>query len=152
MKETQRINKLFRDIYDGHPWIDVTILGTLKTLSGEKASKKISPHWNTIWEIVNHLISWRLNVLQRLQGKVLITPDTNYFVPVSDTSETAWQQTLSRLEESQKQWEMFLNDFLDDNFSKKYSVNSFSYYEHIHGVLQHDAYHLGQIILLSKAL
>lgn len=152
MKEALRINKLFRDLYDGHPWIDVTLLGTLKNLSAKQSSKKISSQWNTIWEIVNHLISWRLNVLQRVRGQVLITPDTNYVVPVENTSETAWQQTLLRLEESQKQWEIFLKDSSDNDFSKKYPANAFTHYEHIHGILQHDAYHLGQIVLLSKAL
>jgi uncharacterized damage-inducible protein DinB len=27
-----------------------------------------------------------------------------------------------------------------------------TYYEHIQGIIQHDAYHLGQIVLLSKLL
>lgn len=80
------------------------------------------------------------------------TPDTNYFLPVKDTSENAWQHTLSLLEETQKRWEIFFADFSENDFSKKYPINNFTYYEHIHGILQHDAYHLGQIVLLTKAL
>ncbi len=49
----------------------------------------MSPHCNTVWEIVNHIISWRENVLQRLQGKIMITPDNNYFTIVTDQSSTA---------------------------------------------------------------
>jgi len=33
MKETKRIAKLFEDLYNGSPWIDVTIMDTLKNIS-----------------------------------------------------------------------------------------------------------------------
>ena len=59
----KRITKLLDDIYDGSPWIDVNLTATLKKLSAVQAAKKVAPQWNTIWEIVNHLINWRLNVL-----------------------------------------------------------------------------------------
>lgn len=89
MKEQKRIKKLFADLYDGSPWLDVTLTRTLKNISAEQAAKRIIPGRNTIWEILNHLISWRLNVLQRVQGKITSSPDNNYFVPVKDTSEAA---------------------------------------------------------------
>ncbi|WP_235811010.1 DUF1572 domain-containing protein [Aequorivita aquimaris] len=36
------------------------------------------------------------------------------------------------------------------DFEKEYPTNKHSYYKHIHGIIQHDAYHLGQIVLLAK--
>ena len=44
----------------------------------------------------------------------------------------------------------FLENFNESQFDKIYPSNKMTYYEHIHGILQHDAYHLGQIVLLSK--
>ena len=35
---------------------------------------------------------------------------------------------------------------------KVYPNNGMSYYEHIQGIIQHDAYHLGQIVLLAKTV
>jgi uncharacterized damage-inducible protein DinB len=150
MKENELIVKLFEDLFDGSPWIDVNMMGTLENITAEKASKKPSVSQNSIWEIVNHLISWRLNVLQRVQGKVIETPDHNYFEPVRDISPAAWKNTLSKLKESQTQWLEFLKEFQPDSYSKVYVNNKMTYYEHIHGILQHDAYHLGQIVLLAK--
>ncbi len=98
------------------------------------------------------MISWRLNVLQRLQGKITSSPDHNYFMPVSYTSETAWKNTLKELEISQKKWVDFLKKFDKDDFEKIYPNNKTTYYEHIQGILQHDAYHLGQIVLLAKSI
>jgi uncharacterized damage-inducible protein DinB len=150
MKENELIIKLFEDLFEGSPWIDVTIMGTLKGISSKNASKKISVNQNSIWEIVNHLISWRLNVLQRVQGKVINTPHNNYFEPIADSSPSAWERTLKELQDSQIQWLKFLKQITPDSFSKVYPNNKMTYYEHIHGIIQHDAYHLGQIILLAK--
>ncbi|HUZ58560.1 MAG TPA: DinB family protein [Hanamia sp.] len=152
MKETKRITKLFEDQYNGNPWIDVTIMGALRNITSEQASKKIAPGRNSIWQIVNHIISWRENVLLRVQGNIITTPNNNYFSEIADTSETAWQKALERLENSQHQWVAFLKTFDETRFEKIYPKNRMSYYEHIHGILQHDAYHLGQIVLLSKLI
>jgi uncharacterized damage-inducible protein DinB len=131
---------------------DVNLLGTLKKISAQQASKKISPNWNSIWEITNHIISWRENVLERVQGRVLQTPADNYFSEIRETTEKDWKETLKKLEDSQQQWLQVLKEFNEDNFSKIYPNNQMTYYEHIHGILQHDAYHLGQIVLLAKVV
>jgi len=150
MKETKRIIGLFEDLYEGDPWIDVNITGTLKNISAQQAATRVLDRSNTIWEIVNHLISWRLNVLKRIQGKVIKTPENNYFETVTDTSEAAWAKTLKKFDDSQKQWISCLEDLRSKYFSTVYPTNQMTYYEHIHGILQHDAYHLGQISLLVK--
>ncbi len=150
MKPTNSITQLFEDLFDGDPWLDINILGTLQTVTAEKASKKISPIPNSIWEIVNHMIEWRFNVLQRIQGKVLESPGDNYFKPVSNNSEAAWEETMERLKNSQSEWLGFLKEANPNTFSKIYPGNGMTYYQHIHGIIQHDAYHLGQLVLLAK--
>lgn len=150
MKESERILHLFEDLYNGNPWIDVTILPTLQSLSAQQADTRIFPNWNTIWEITNHMIAWRNNVLQRMHGEVLKTPAHNYIVPVRDTSASAWHQTLNRLEDSQKAWVAFIQKCKTTSFDNIYPGNSMTYYEHIQGILQHDAYHLGQIVIMAK--
>ena len=152
MKETKRITSLFEKLYEGSPWIDVNLSGALLEITAKQASTRVFDKYNSIWEIVNHLISWRLNVLKRVQGKLVKTPDNNYFENVIDNSDAAWKKTLQKLDGSQKQWLQFLDSFKSDNFSKIYPNNQMNYYEHIHGILQHDAYHLGQITLLIKYL
>ncbi|MEP7108015.1 MAG: DinB family protein [Ferruginibacter sp.] len=152
MKETERIATLFVDIYNGEPWVDVTLMGTLKNLTAETAAKKVNPSWNSIWEIVKHITSWRENVLQRVQGNITQSPPDNYFTPVRDQSEKAWQDDLKALKNSQQQWIAFLHGINEDDLGKIYPGNSASYYKNIHGIIQHDAYHLGQIVLLAKAV
>lgn len=150
MQEAKRIKKLFEDLYNGSPWIDVTIMDTLGNISAEQASKKIAPGRNSIWQIVNHITSWRENVLLRVQGNKIVTPNNNYFAEIENISEAEWHKALERLANSQNQWIRFLENFDESQFENIYPSNQMSYYEQIHGILQHDAYHLGQIVLLSK--
>ncbi|MES2891894.1 MAG: DinB family protein [Bacteroidota bacterium] len=151
MKETTRIKELVDDLYDGHPWLDVTILNTLRPLSATQAAKKIQGNGNSIWEILNHLVAWRFAVLERVKGNTLNSPADNFFHPITDSSDKAWQETLAKLEASQEAWRNFLDNFNEADFEATYPSNNLSYYKHIHGIIQHDAYHLGQIVLLAKA-
>jgi len=150
MKENLRLKKAFSDLYNGDPWLDITLLGTLQKISAEQASKKPAPGVNSIWQIADHLISWRETVLQRVHGIVVPTPDHNYLLPIKDSSSKAWENTLQKLEESEKKWEVFLDGMDEEGFSKLYPANNYTYFDHIIGIIQHDAYHLGQIVLLAK--
>lgn len=151
MKETDRIIKLFEDLYDGNPWIDVTINRTLEPITAEMAKKNILPGRNSIWQIVNHILNWRQTVLLRLQEKEVSVPDNNYFEPVSDTSEAAWKKTKEKLNESQMQWLNFLKTLTEEDLLKINPKSKMTYVYHIHSIIHHDAYHLGQIVLLAKS-
>ncbi|MEP7171342.1 MAG: DinB family protein, partial [Bacteroidota bacterium] len=63
-----------------------------------------------------------------------------------------WQRTLKKLERSQHNILSFLSSENDSVLEKIYIANNHTYYEHLQGILQHDAYHLGQIVLLKKLL
>ncbi|KUJ61344.1 hypothetical protein AR687_12925 [Flavobacteriaceae bacterium CRH] len=152
MSESKRVSNLYQSIYNGNPWLEVTLADTLKDVTAAQAIKKVNPNLNTIWEIVNHLIQWRRNILRRVQGEIITTPDHNYFVPILDSSEPAWEQSLQSLAKSQELWSTFLSDFDDAGFDKIDPNNNHNFYEDIHGIIQHDVYHLGQIVILKKLL
>ena len=150
MKETQRIASLFEELYDGTPWIDVSIAVTLKKITAEEAAAKVLPNRNSIWEITNHLINWREHALARLQGKKVKHPETNYFSPATNTSAAEWKLTQKIFKNSQRKWILFLKKFKSADLGKKYPYGKQTYYRLILGIIQHDVYHLGQIVLLSK--
>lgn len=148
--EGMRINSLFEDMYDGEPWFGLSIVPSLSGLTADQAAVRPFDNCNTIWEIINHMILWRENVLMRLDDLVLVTPENNYFQKVGDTSAENWIATLKALERSQQEWKSYLEQVSEEDFEKVYEPNQMNYYKHIHGILQHDAYHLGQIVLLLK--
>lgn len=148
--ERERLIRLFEQLYDGTPWLDVNIVDTLEPLSAEQAGRKMRPDIHSVWEITHHLIAWRENVLQRLHGAVINTPTDNIFRPINDVSPEAWQDTLRRLKQSQDDWMRYLQQSTEASWHQVYPTNGMTYFEHIHGILQHDAYHLGQIRLLLR--
>ncbi len=153
MKETKRLELLFRDLFDGDPWLDVNIMSSLEGIDASLASKRIAEGRNTIWEVVNHLTSWRKNILDRIRGNFIPAPEHNFILPIEDPSDEAWQRDLAELKVSQEEWIRTLKDFREEDLEKAGTgKDKTTFYYYIHGILQHDAYHLGQIVLLKKLL
>ena len=150
MKENQRLSKLLQDHFNGDPWIDVQILDSLKGLTAKDAAREIHG-LNSIWQIVQHMACSRETILERLSGKNLPAPAHNYFMAIEDTSAKAWEDAIRKLEASQKKWLGYLSAEIPDPDGKPVA-GAYSRYELIQGILQHDAYHLGQIILIRKML
>lgn len=152
MKGTERILKSFEDLFSGDPWLDVNLMDTLEGITARQASRRIAPGRNTIREIVYHVVQWRLTVLRRIQGEVVPSPDHNYLKSIEDPSEAGWNETIDQLRRSQDKWTDLLRTWDDKEFDSIYPGNKMTYYEHVQGILQHDAYHLGQVVLLSKVV
>ncbi|MBD3582719.1 DinB family protein [Flavobacterium selenitireducens] len=142
--------KLFRDLFDGDPWLDSALMPTLRGISAEKAAEKPSSVVNSIWEVVYHVRMWRDVVLNRVNGEFDPTPEHNYFLEISDTSAEAWKKLLSELEQTQVDWLNFLEKVSPEKLSEKYLDSGYTVYDFIFGIMQHDAYHLGQLALLVK--
>ncbi|MGL4598423.1 MAG: DinB family protein [Bacteroidia bacterium] len=149
--ETTRIAHLYKELYNGHPWIDLTLFDTLQQISAAQAKRHPYAQCHSIWEIVNHIISWRLVILSRVKGSLIEVPDSNFFETISDTSVKAWKETLKKLDDSQTQWMKFLNDLEDEKLIEQFP-SGFTRYDLIHAILHHDAYHLGQVVMLMKAV
>lgn len=151
MTHNNRLKKLFEDHYNGHPWLDVTILDTIHDITAIEAATQING-LNSIWQILKHMLEWRKTNLKRVNGKILSAPSNNFIFEILDPSENAWKKLKSDFNTSQIEWLLFIQDFDAKKFDIVYEANQHTYYEHIQGVLQHDVYHLGQIVLIKKML
>ncbi len=150
MKEQELLIKTFTELYDGAPWIDVNIADTLNGLTAKEAATKPSPNFNSIWEIVNHVISWRETVLRRIRGENIESPEGNYFSYIRDRSESEWQKTREQFHESQLSWLGAIKKMKRKELDSTHEFSKFSNYELLYGIIEHDAYHLGQIRLIQK--
>ncbi|WP_339879520.1 DinB family protein [uncultured Algoriphagus sp.] len=150
MKESQRIQSLFAKQYNQDPWLGVNFVDKLAQLSPNQAAFKFTPDANSIWEILNHLISWREMVLEGIHEKKYTSPSHNFFLPISEPSQIEWKKTLDRLNQSQDSWLTYLSTMDEAIFDEQFNDKNYTYYELILGVLHHDIYHLGQISLLAR--
>jgi len=150
MDELKRIKKIVSDKFNGNPWLDVTIVNTLKEISAADAVKKTG-NLNSIWQIVNHMIEWREVLWKKINGEKVFVTDNNFIEEIKDPSEKQWKQTLKRFEKSQKNILTFLSKAKDLDYDKVFP-NGHTSSEHLQAIPQHDAFHLGQIVLLKKLM
>lgn len=151
MTQLQRLQKLFEDHYNGNPWLDVSILDTLHDITAKEAATSIKG-LNSIWQILKHMMEWRKTNMKRVNGKIVTAPSDNYINEIIDQSERAWNALQSDFNAVHIEWLSFIKGLDVKIFDAVYKANQHTYYEHIQGILQHDAYHLGQIVLIKKLL
>lgn len=151
MKNEKRYKKLLIDNFEGDAWLDISLLPTVALISAEDAARKIGK-LNSIWQIVYHLACWREALLLRIKNKKPSIPENNFFEEIESTSEEAWQTLLQRLEDSQSALIRYLDGKSDIEWDKKPSGGNYTSFELMQSILQHDAYHLGQIVLIRKML
>lgn len=153
MTETHRINSQLKRAYQGEAWHGPSLRELLDGVTAEQAAAKPIPNAHSIWELVNHIIAWEQIVKARLEGKALaeIADEVN-FPPVTDTSEAVWQATLQSLDASNQSLRDSIRQIDDARLEEMVEGASYPIYALLHGAIQHDLYHAGQIALLKKAL
>jgi hypothetical protein len=71
---------------------------------------------------------------------------------VWEVSEIAWKRALDNLVGSHKSLRDSVKGFSDDRLEQKATGPDYSCYVVLHGMVQHNLYHAGQIVMLKKAL
>jgi hypothetical protein len=103
MTETHRINSQLKRAQEGQAWHGPSLREALDGVTAEQAAAKPIPNAHSIWELVNHIITWEQVARRRLDGEAEIeVPDEANFPPVTDTSVSSWQATLKALEASNR--------------------------------------------------
>ncbi|HZF41623.1 MAG TPA: DinB family protein [Blastocatellia bacterium] len=153
MTETHRINSQLKRAQEGQAWHGPSLRELLDGVTAEQAAAKPIPNAHSVWELVNHIIAWEQIARRRLEGaEEIAIPDEVNFPPVTDASEAAWQATLQSLEANHRGLRESIKKIDDAKLEEITPGTSYSIYVLLHGVIQHDLYHAGQIALLKKAM
>jgi uncharacterized damage-inducible protein DinB len=123
----------------------------LQGVTAEMAARRPLASAHTIWELVLHMTAWKDVVARRLGGESItqVPPDQD-FPKVTDTSESAWEGALARLEATHARLFGRLTGMRDDQLDEPPAPKATRRYIVLHGILQHDLYHAGQIAILRK--
>jgi uncharacterized damage-inducible protein DinB len=153
MSETARIVDQLHRAYHGPAWHGPALGEILAGVTAEMAALRPLPGAHTIWEIVLHIAVWEVAVTRRLQGEEIpkLMPEQDW-PAVHETNEAAWQRALDALLEAQVNLEARIARMEDARLSEKVlGARPYSIYTMLHGVVQHNLYHAGQIALLKRA-
>ncbi len=153
MSEIARIIDQLDRAYSGDAWHGPNLLRLLDGLSAEHASKHSIQGAHSIWELVNHIAAWNTIVQHELDGDVVEISTERDWPPVWDASDVAWMRSLETLSESRRRLRKAVEGLRDEQLDEKPVARSDnSRYLMLHGLVQHDLYHAGQIAVLKKAI
>jgi uncharacterized damage-inducible protein DinB len=153
MSEIARILDQLDRAYSGGAWHGPSLLHLVDGITAEHASQHPIRGAHSIWELVNHIAAWNTIVQHELAGEVVEISAEKDWPPVWEASDVAWKRSLETLAESRRRLRKAVEELRDDQLDEKPVARAdHSRYLMLHGLVQHDLYHAGQIALLKKAI
>jgi uncharacterized damage-inducible protein DinB len=157
MSEVERIRDQFRRAFDGEAWHGPSVMALLKGVTADQAAAHPIPGAHSIWELTLHIRAWEGACLRRLNGDPAQLPDNEDWEPVNDLSEASWEKTKQNLRDTHEQLLQAISAVDDARLDQPIvdhppEIPFSSVYVTLHGGVQHDLYHAGQIAILKKAL
>lgn len=141
-------------LYGGENWLDETYLSKLSMIDEGIAFRPPFEGGHSIAAIVWHCIYWRTVLIKRLQGYHSYRDETvdhmNFLAP-DQLKAKGWQKLKKELEESQQMLVSLLRS-RDDAFLVAEFASGVTFQYFLQGIIEHDAYHLGQIGLVRKMI
>lgn len=158
MTRTENLsNELYNSIF-GEPWYGSSAVIILKDISIEQAFQKPIPSAHNIIELTLHIAAWTEETLSRFNGNKPSEPQIgDWPVPENKTAEY-WKTVKQNLFDTTNKLISVVQKFPEENLvnivgeDRNIALGTgVSFEELISGLVQHNAYHLGQISLLKKA-
>ena len=154
--EVERIRDQFRRAFDGEAWHGPSVLQLLDGITAQQAASHPIPGAHSIWELTLHIEAWERACRRRLEGDRAQLTDAEDWQPINDTSEAAWESTKQSLIDNHRELLHAISNLDESRLNtpviKDPNTPFSSVYVTLHGGVQHDLYHAGQIAMLKKAL
>jgi len=146
MSEIRKIINTLKHTYEKDAWHGPAIKEALADIAEDVIHMRIS-NSHSIIELVAHMTAWRNYVTEKLKGNDLFELSDEQNFP----KETDWSRALVNLEQSQNNLIQALEKTPDERLQQVVPNRKFKFYTMLHGIIHHDLYHIGQIMLLKKA-
>jgi uncharacterized damage-inducible protein DinB len=157
--ESLRLIDQFNRAHDGDAWHGSPVKEILKGVTHEQAARRPPNSAHSIWELVLHMTGWRNEVAKRATGGPATEPAGGDYPDIGEPTAARWQAALAALDASHANLVAVVAGMTDDRMLQPTNDprnrplgTGVSYYELLHGIVQHDAYHAGQIAILKKIL
>ena len=154
MTEIERILDQLKRAYEGSAWHGPSVHEVLEGITAAQAHARSVQSAHSIWELVHHIAVWENVGRRRLSGDRapidISSPED--WPPADDTNEAAWEQAKAALDRGHQALVEAIARLPDSRLYEPIFEGMSTVYVTLHGVIQHDLYHAGQIAMLKKAL
>ena len=158
MNEVTRIVDQLEREHAGDPWHGSPVSAILDGITWEQAAARPVAGAHSIWELVLHVAAWKNEVRHRLSGEPAGEPEEGDWPAVRNVGANGWKEAREKLELAHRLLVSAVKEFPEQNLyipindaRELVAGAGSSYYELLHGIVQHDVYHAGQIALLKNA-
>jgi uncharacterized damage-inducible protein DinB len=151
MSEIHRILDQMQRAWDGNAWHGPPLRALLADVSVAVAHARPVAAAHTIAEIVLHLAYWKDTVRRRLAGETILPTEPEQWPAITDRSGAAWREALALLEARHRALVEAIARLDDSRLTDPIGGKDYDVYVLLHGTIQHELYHAGQVALLKKA-
>jgi len=135
----------------GAAWFGPALRPLLGGVSPGAAARRPLPRRHTIWELALHLAANIDFVLARLGGRELeLSPEADW-PPAPDPTAAAWAEALAALDARYEALRARVRVLDDQQLADPVVGRPYPVYAVLHGIIQHNVYHAGQVALLREA-
>jgi uncharacterized damage-inducible protein DinB len=150
MREIERIRDQFQRSFKGPSWHGPAVLEVLYGVTAVQSAALPVAAAHSIWEITAHIATWKSVVARRVRGEVVGNiPDDEDWPPAGQGAD-AWAATLERLKAAHVDLVAALGSLREEQLDEPPYEKASNRYIQLHGAIQHDLYHAGQIAVLKK--
>jgi uncharacterized damage-inducible protein DinB len=158
MREVDRLAARLTQTYEGDStgtaWFGPALRPLLRTVPAAAAAHRPLPARHTIWELVLHLAANIDFVLARLDGRELELSSAADWPAVPDGVEAttaAWAEALAALDSRYDALLTRVRALDDEQLAMPVVGRPYPVYVMLHGIIDHNVYHAGQVALLRGA-
>jgi uncharacterized damage-inducible protein DinB len=150
--ESARLADQLERSFRGGAWHGPSVLEALEGIAAAEASRSLVAGAHTIAELAAHIGVWIDVGRRRIEGEAVagVPADVNF--PAAGAASTErWRQTLAELEQAHRRLHTLVLGLDDERLEGGVAGSDPTVRGLLLGIVQHNAYHAGQIVMLKKA-
>ena len=151
MSESAHIADQLRRAFHGDAWHGPAVLELLSDVDAATAAAKPLRSVHSIWELALHIAAWDGAVGRRIGGEKLQLTGTENFPRVPKPTADAWRKAVAHVKRTHDVLVKTVAALPDSRLRDRVPGKRYDFYFMLHGVVQHELYHAGQIAVLKKA-
>lgn len=152
MNLSTQIAKHLREFHFGGNWTYSYLKDHLADVTWQQATTQVYS-FNTIATLVYHMNYYISAVLKVFEGEPLNAKDKYSFDHPPINSQEDWENMLEKTWTDAENFANLIEKLPEDQLWEILSEKKYgNYYRNIHGIIEHNHYHLGQIVLIKKII
>jgi len=149
--ETARLADQLERSFRGGAWQGPALAELLDGLDAAAANRRPLAGGHTIHEIAGHVAFWLATTSRRIEAGAGSAEESAADWPQVDASEATWRTTLATLEAAHRRLHSLVAGLDDARLDDPVAGSDPTVRGLLLGILQHNAYHAGQMALLRPA-